>query len=154
MAAFRRYLLVSNRVERHGRDDSQLEVASWNKLLKIANPADYDTWVLNFSALKEQQPPKLFSGAELRVLIHESNFAPILLGGGRIFLIGDFTTAVQTPPNVGSGAGPRGVSATATAAPTSSVYLPFAELLGIERDSRPIEFRRVSRANEYNNEDV
>jgi hypothetical protein len=131
-----------------------MEVASWNGLLNIGNPADYDTWVLNFSALKEQQRTKLFSTAELRVLFHHSNFAPILLGGGRIFLIGDFTTAVQTPANAGSGAGPRDASAAATAATTSSVYLPFAELLGIERDCRPIDFRRVSRANEYNHEDV
>lgn len=154
MAALRRYLLISNRVERQSRDDSQLEIASWNELLKIANPADYDTWVLNFSALKEQQPPKLFNDAEIRVLFHQSNFAPILLGGGRIFLIGDFTTAVRTPPNTGGGGGPGRVSAAGAARPTSSVYVPFAELLGIERDSRPIEFRRVSRSNEYNNEAV
>jgi hypothetical protein len=89
VAAYTRYLLISNREERQTGENEQLDVASWNALANIANPADYDVWVLNVSVLKEQLPPKLFTDAELGVLFHQSNFGPVLLGGGRIYIVGD-----------------------------------------------------------------
>lgn len=149
MPAFRRYLLISNREERHTGENAQLDVASWNALANVANPADYDCWVLNVSALKEQQPPKLFTDGELKVLFHQSNFGPVLLGGGRIYIIGDLTTAFFTPPSKGSGAGLTNATPTATPPPPRSPYIPFAELLGLTRDSRPIDYRRVSRTHDY-----
>src|SRR5690242_15443402 len=125
MPAFRRYLLISNREERLRGDNAQLDVASWNALTNIANPADYDTWILNVSALKEQQPPKLFTDGELGVLFHQSNFGPVLLGGGRIYIIGDLTSAFFTPPSSGGGAGPTSATRTTTQPITRSPYVPF-----------------------------
>jgi len=151
VSAFRRYLLISNREERQTGENAQLDVASWDALANIANPADYDTWVLNVSMLKEQQPPRLFTDAELRVLFHQSNFGPVLLGGGRIYIIGDLTSAFFTPPSTGSGAGSSAIRTTPQPV-TRNPYIPFAELLGISRDSRPIDYRRISRSHEYHYE--
>jgi len=81
---FRRYLLVSDREERIAGDEVQLDVVSWDNLSSVANPADYDGWILNASVLKARPKAKVFSTDELNVLFHKTAFGPVLLGGGRI----------------------------------------------------------------------
>jgi hypothetical protein len=109
---FRRYLLVSDREERIAGDEVQLDVVSWNNLPGISNPADYDGWIMNASVLKARPKPKVFSTDELNVLFHRTAFGPVLLGGGRIYVVGDFTTAFFTPASKRWG---RGRSVTGTA---------------------------------------
>src|SRR5205809_4601003 len=46
---FRRYLLVSDREECVRGEQVQLDVVAWDTLSSIANPADYDAWILNAS---------------------------------------------------------------------------------------------------------
>ena len=85
---FRRYLLVSDREERIAGDEVQLDVVSWDNLPSISNPADYDGWILNASVLKARPKPKVFSTDELNVIFHSTAYGPVLLGGGRIYIVG------------------------------------------------------------------
>ena len=64
---FRRYLLVSDREEHIAGDEVQLDVVSWDNLPSVANPADYDAWILNTSVLTARPNPKLFSIDEVKI---------------------------------------------------------------------------------------
>jgi hypothetical protein len=122
MRQFRRYLLVSDREERLADDEVQLDVVSWDNFRSVANPADYDAWILNASVLRARSAPKIFSIEELNVLFQRSAFGSVLLGGGRIYIVGDFTTAFLTPPSKGSGAGP--ISHVKQPTPPHSGFVP------------------------------
>jgi len=130
----------------------QLDVVSWDALSSIANAADYDGWILNTSVLKARPKPKVFSTDELNVLFHTTAYGPVLLGGGRIYIVGDFTTAFFTPPSKGGGGG--GVSQLKQPASSQTSFVPFQDLLGLKRDARPIDYRRVARPDEYHYEDI
>ena len=150
MADFRRYLLITDREGRRSREGEQLDIASWDELAKVASPADYDGWVLNISALKTRRQPKVFDESELDLLCHPRNFGHVLLGRGRIFIVGDFLTGFLTAASSGGGSGSRSTDKAASNEHTP--YVPFAKLLGITRDPHPVDYRKVERSHFYENQ--
>jgi len=75
MSQFRRYLLVTDHHDRLVGTNAEVDVFSWNSLLQIQNPADYDSWVLNLAAVQRKEPPKLFTIEEIGVLFSRKTYA-------------------------------------------------------------------------------
>jgi hypothetical protein len=142
MATIRRYLLITDHDDHRAQPEQELDVVSWDNLGKITNAADYDAWILNFTVLSKRVPPKVFSLEEFKVLFGERAMQHVLLGEGDIFVIGDFKGCFFLPPNVGGGS--AGSSKPATAVTRQSVD-PFASIINIERDPRPVDYRRTGR---------
>jgi hypothetical protein len=149
MSQFYRYLLVTDRKECRTQEDAQLDVVSWDDVASIANPADYDGWILNVEVLNRRKPPKVFSIKELNVLFQKRVVAHVLLGRGTIYIIGDFTTAFFTPPSTGTGAGRIKAIDLPRNPPSPQPINPFAEFIGVQRDPRPVDYRRISRPRDY-----
>jgi hypothetical protein len=150
MSQFYRHLLVTDRNECRTQENAQLDVISWDNVASIANAADYDGWVLNVSVLNRRVPPKVFSIKELNVLFDKRVVAHVLLGRGTIYVIGDFTTALFTPPSTGAGTGATTAADLArnpTLAPQS--FNPLAGMIGVQCDPRPVDYRRISRPHDY-----
>jgi len=141
---FRRYLLVTDHNGRIAQEDREVDIVSWDSIKSIANAADYDGWILNTTALQNRVTPKLFTREEIRVLFDYHVLGHVMDGGGRIFIIGDFTTAFYILPSTGS-SGPKGQTP-----PVKQRFDPFEKALNVERDPRPIDYRRVSRPKDYN----
>ena len=131
-------------------EDAQLDVVS-GEILPRSPTLRLRCVDLNFSVLKLHLSNKLFSTDEIRVLFIKEAFGPVLLGGGRIFLVGDFTESFCTPPSTGGGGGNLSRTTRVTVRPPAvrEPSVPFSELLGITRDSRPVDYRRIERPNDY-----
>ena len=149
---FRKYLLVSDRDDCRTTDGAQLDVVSWDTLNKIGNAADYDGWILNTYSLKHRTSPKIFTSDEWNILFRGNVFGRVLVNGGSITVVGDFFTTFFTPPNTGGGALPRGIIQSAvnvTAPPGKSSIRPFEAVILVERDTSVVDYRRISRPDDY-----
>lgn len=151
---FRKYLLVTDREECRTTEGVQLDVASWDGLRKIGNPADYDGWILSVSSLKKRLTDKIFTMDEWNILFRGSVFGRVLINGGRIFVLGDYLTAFFIPPSTGGGARPLHVvqSAVNVARPQKSSIIPFRNVINVEREIAAVDYRRINRPHTDNNE--
>jgi hypothetical protein len=149
MPQFRRYLLVTDRNECRTQANAQLDIVSWDNLRDIANPADYDGWVLNADVLVRRDPPKIFSVEELNVLFEKRVVAHILLGRGTIYLVGDFTRAFFTPPSIGGGGRSLKAAEVGKELSKPQPFQPLTEFLIVKRDPRPVDYRRITRPHDY-----
>src|SRR6266404_2947275 len=127
MAKFYRYLLVSDRNDCRKQEDAQLDLVSWDDLNTIANPADYDGWILNVDVLNRRVPPKVFSVDELNTLFYKKVVAHVLLAPGTIYVIGDLTTSFFTPPSTGGGGRSIKAADLAKILATPQSFQPLAE---------------------------
>jgi len=145
MAEFRRFLLVTGHDARIAKGNWQVDIVSWDSLKSIGNPADYDGWILNTTALQTRPVRKIFTSEELNVLFDYRGFIAVMQASGRIFIIGDFKTAFYVPASTGGG----GAAPKASSAPREQQFNIFEKMLNVERDPRPVDYRRISRPDDY-----
>ncbi len=144
MRDFRRYLLVTDRNGRIAQADCEVDIVSWDSLKSIVNAADYDGWILNTTALRNRVPLKLFTAEEIQVLFDYQVLGHVVDGSGRVFIIGDFKKAFYTAPAADAGRSKKETRS------EGQPFQPFEKILNVERDPRPIDYRRVSRPFDYN----
>ena len=148
MAQFRRFLLVTDHDARIAQPACEVDIVSWDSLKSVGNLADYDGWILNTTALRTRAVRKLFTAEELKILCDYRALIAVMEGGGRIFIIGDFKKAFYTPPSRG-GTGRK----EASPAPDQPFNL-FEKILNVERDPRPVDYRRISRPEDYRYKEI
>ena len=152
MADFRKFLLIGNQDFRLNGDAWQLDSFSWTKIGSIPNAADYDVWVLSLTALSEMSPPKVFTNDEIRKLFDAKVWLDVLEFSGVILIVGDIGYEFLVPASQGMGSFTRGTPRTQAVLPAgkpkpaTSIYKPFQNIFDAQRDSRPVDYRRVSRA--------
>lgn len=150
MAAFKKHLLISKETARLTREEFLLDRVAWQDLGQIQNLSDYDTVVINLSAVHERAQPTAFKAADIEKIFALQSWAHIIASGGHLFIVGNPDSGFQVPNTARSGlVSPGGPMSMRSASPKLAAFqlvFPLKQLLEIKKDQRPLDYRRINRS--------
>lgn len=134
------------------RDEFLVDRVTWQELGLIPNLCDYDTVVINFTAVRERAQPTAFDKADLDRLFHLQSWAHIIASGGHLFIVGDPDLGFQVPNTATRKlvrpSGPISVPTEFQKLAAFQLAFPLRQLLDIAKDPRPLDYRRIKRIQE------
>jgi len=163
VAEFEKYLVLSTESSRLTREEFLLDRVAWKDLGKIQNLCDYDRIVINLTALTEGPVP-LFDDLQIDQVFDLKSWMHIVASGGDIFIVGDPAITIRVvetaegnrrktlaqsidcaePVPVFRSSIPRRMPPL----PDGQQINPLQKLLSVEKDLRPLDYRRISRVGE------
>jgi hypothetical protein len=158
MAGFNKFLIVSTETSHLEHEKFHLDRIAWPDLVQIKNLSDFDGVVINLTALAEHKQLKVLNLSGIATLFDLTSWTQIVSSGGGIYIVGDPDSTVSVLDTSTKLTGPMLSSTPGPSKPLRQNLVRRIKLLAgrldIEKDLRPLEYRRVDRPNEFGTKNI